>query len=191
MQAHRDAVRDAVLSAVGALVREGGVDHVTMSALAERAGISRATLYRYFADSSAALLAWHQEQVEEHLSQLADVRGGVSDPGEALAAVLHAYAILAGHGQVEDVAALHRDDHMRGPWEQLLAFLTDTIRSAADAGAVRGDVPADELARYCVHALSAASEVRPGGGRLVGVVLDGLRGTTGTGNASSRHSAAH
>lgn len=59
----------------------------------------------------------------------------------------------------------------------MLAFLRQVLAEGAAAGTVRDDVPPDELATYCHHALSAASSppsqaaVR----RLVTVTLAGLR----------------
>jgi AcrR family transcriptional regulator len=69
-RAHRRAVRDATLDTTVALVAEHGLASVTMSQIAEQTGIGRATLYKYFPDVEAILLAWHQRQVAEHLEQL-------------------------------------------------------------------------------------------------------------------------
>ena len=47
IQAHRREVRDAVLDATAALVGEHGLRAVTMSQIANKIGIGRATLYKY------------------------------------------------------------------------------------------------------------------------------------------------
>ena len=39
-----------------------------MSQIAEQTGIGRATLYKYFPDVEAILLAWHERQVTGHLA---------------------------------------------------------------------------------------------------------------------------
>jgi len=67
IESHRRAVRDTTLDAAAALVAEHGLASVTMSEIAERTGIGRATLYRYFPDVEAILLAWHERQVSSHL----------------------------------------------------------------------------------------------------------------------------
>jgi hypothetical protein len=48
---------------------------------------------------------------------------------------------------------------------------------ASSAGELRGDVDAEELANYCLHALAAAAELTTQGAiaRLVGVTTAGLR----------------
>ena len=48
IEAHRRAVRDAILETTAALVAEHGLTSVTMSQIAEETGIGRATLYKYF-----------------------------------------------------------------------------------------------------------------------------------------------
>src|SRR5213596_2512312 len=73
VEAHRRAVRDATLDTTAALVAEHGLLSVTMSQIAEETGIGRATLYKYFSDVEAILVAWHERQVTGHLEHLAEV----------------------------------------------------------------------------------------------------------------------
>lgn len=60
IESHRHAVRDAALDATAALVAEHGPLSVTMSAIAERTGVGRATVYKYFPDVESIMLAWHE-----------------------------------------------------------------------------------------------------------------------------------
>ena len=71
IEAHRRAVHEAVLDTTAALVAEHGLRAVTMSQIAEQTGIGRATLYKYFPDVEAILVAWHDRHVSGHLEQLA------------------------------------------------------------------------------------------------------------------------
>ncbi len=68
IQTHRNQVRDAILDTMAALVEEQGLLQVTMSQIAEQAGIGRATLYKYFPDIESILLAWHDRQITAHLA---------------------------------------------------------------------------------------------------------------------------
>src|ERR671931_1365875 len=97
IHAHRREVHDAILDTTAALVAEHGLWSVTMSQIAEATGIGRATLYKYFPDVEAILVAWHERQVTGHLEHLADVRDGAGDAGRRLEAVLEAYALMT-HG---------------------------------------------------------------------------------------------
>ena len=95
IEAHRRAVRDAILETTAALVAEHGLTSVTMSQIAEETGIGRATLYKYFPDVEAILLAWHERHVTGHLEHLAELRDQAGDAGERLEVVLEAYALIS------------------------------------------------------------------------------------------------
>lgn len=177
IEAHRRAVRDATLDTTAALVAEHGLLSVTMSQIAEETGIGRATLYKYFADVEAILFAWHERQVTAHLDQLAEVRDQGADPSERLEAVLEAYALISHqHPDTELAAHLHRSEHIARAQRQLSDFFRELITQAAKAGDVRDDVAPNELASYCLHALTAASSLTSKAAvrRLVRVVLAGL-----------------
>src|SRR5206468_1028464 len=74
IEEHRQAVREATLDTTAALVAEHGLTSVTMSKIAEETGIGRATLYKYFPDVEAILIAWHERQITRHLEYLTEVR---------------------------------------------------------------------------------------------------------------------
>src|SRR6266496_5983512 len=94
IEKHRQAVRDATLDTTAALVAEHGLTSVTMSRIAEETGIGRATLYKYFPDIEAILIAWHERQVTGHLEHLAEIRDQAGGAGGRLEAVLEAYALM-------------------------------------------------------------------------------------------------
>ena len=177
IEAHRRAVRDATLDTTAALVAEHGLLSVTMSQIAEKTGIGRATLYKYFPDVEAILVAWHERQITGHLEQLAEVRDQAGDAGERLEAVLEAYALIqhAHHG-TELAALLHRGEHVARAQQHLSDLIRDLLTEGAETGALRDDVAPDELASYCLHALGAASSLpsKAAVRRLVTVTLAGL-----------------
>jgi AcrR family transcriptional regulator len=186
IEAHRREVREAILDTTAALVAEHGLLSVTMSEIAEKTGIGRATLYKYFSDVEAILLAWHERQISGHLEHLAEVRDQPGDAGDRLKAVLEAYALIHRervhrhhyeHHGTELAAFLHRDQHVAGAQQQLSDLIRELLTEAAQAGDVRDDVAPDELATYCLHALRAASNLPSNAAvrRLVTVTLAGLR----------------
>jgi AcrR family transcriptional regulator len=181
IQAHRHQVREAILDTTAALVATHGLLAVTMSQIAAATGIGRATLYKYFPDVEAILLAWHQRQISGHLDQLAEVRDQAGDADQRLEAVLEAYALIAhqahGHRDSELAAFLHRDQHVTKAEQQLRDMLQDLLTQAAATGKIRGDVAPSELASYCLHALAAAGSLpsRAAVRRLVTVTVAGLR----------------
>ena len=177
IEAHRRAVRDATLDTTAALVAEHGLASVTMSQIAEQTGIGRATLYKYFPDVEAILLAWHQRQVTEHLQQLAEVKDHARHAGQRLKAVLEAYALIVHEHHGGDLAALlHRGPHVARAHQQLRDFVRDLLTEGTASGEVRDDVAPEELASYCLHAVAAARGLpsKAAVRRLVGVILAGL-----------------
>jgi AcrR family transcriptional regulator len=178
IDAHRREVRDAILDATAALVSSEGLRSATMLRVAEKAGIGRATLYKYFPDMEAILVAWHERQIAAHLQELTELRDRAGDVGERLEAVLEAYAgNCHSHDDAELAALLHRGAHVGHARRHLTAFIRDLVTEGAKTGHFRDDVAADELATYCLHALTAAGSLRSKAAvrRLVQVTLSGLR----------------
>ena len=77
----------------------------------------------------------------------------------------------------ELMALVHRAERPADAHRRLYSLVCDLLAETAAAGAVRDDVAPDELASYCLHALSAASGLRSGAAvqRLVTVTMAGLR----------------
>jgi AcrR family transcriptional regulator len=178
IEAHRREVRGATLDATAALVAEHGLRSVTMSQIAEAAGIGRATLYKYFSDVEAILVAWHERQVRGHLEYLAEVRDQTDNATDRLEAVLEAYALIQHeHHGTELAALLHRGEHVARAQQQLSDFIRDLIAEGAETGDLRNDVAPAELASYCLHALAAANSLpsKAAVRRLVTVTLTALR----------------
>lgn len=104
------------------LIGEQGLAHASMSLLAERAGVSRATLYHYFPDLDHVLLAWVELQVDRFVSQVAQLAGSEPSPPARLGLIISQLADYFGSR-----------DHRLG-LEQLgnLAVAPTTARAVAD-----------------------------------------------------------
>jgi AcrR family transcriptional regulator len=182
VETHRHEVRDAILAAAGDVVRRRGLLALTMSEIAAAAGVGRATLYKYFADVEEILDAWHHQQVTTHLAELTELSERPGNAADRLRSVLRAYGQIAQHrrhGGEQLAAALHRDGRLGDAEQKLHDLVAGLIgAAAAEDGVVRSDVPADELAAYCIGALSAVGPTGPAGvDRLLAVTWSGL--TTG------------
>ncbi|AII11163.1 TetR/AcrR family transcriptional regulator [Rhodococcus opacus] len=183
IQTHRRAVHDAILETTAGLVVEHGLASVTMSRIAEKAGIGRATLYKYFPDVDAILFAWHERQITSHLEHLAEVRDRADQPGQRLESVLEAYALMTyqrPHG-TELAALVHRGEHVARAQQHLHDLIRDLLAAAAESGDLRDDVAPEELASYCLSALAAAGALPSEAAvrRLVAVTLAGLHSPQG------------
>ena len=181
IETHRSAVRDAIVQAAAALVAERGLRGVTMAEVAARAGVGRATLYKYFGDAEAILGAWHEREIGRHLAEALEVLEGPGNPSARLAAVLESYAQNAHAGRrghdAELAAVLHRDERVAAAHHRLRHLIAALIQDATAAGTVRDDVVPEELAAYALHALGAARELGSAAAvrRLVALTLAGLR----------------
>jgi AcrR family transcriptional regulator len=154
IEAHHEAVADAIFAATARIVTEGGFSALSMARIAQEAGIGRATLYKYFGDLDQLLLAWHQRVIGEHLQMVERVAASKDDPRAALEAVLGAFADIrrTDHGQLP-TGMLHSLPHVHRAQDHLRALLRKLITAAARQGSVRTDISADELAGFALAAL--------------------------------------
>jgi len=115
IESHRRDVGDAIVDTTAALVSEHGLRAVTMSQIAEGAGIGRATLYKYFPDVEAILVAEHVGHAQHRLIHFVqdliaravaagDVRDDIA-PDELAGYCLHS---LAGAADLPSKAAVRR-----------------------------------------------------------------------------------
>lgn len=178
IETHRREVRDAIVETTASLVAAHGLRAVTMSRVAEETGIGRATLYKYFPDVEAILVEWHERQVTGHLAHFAGLREGAGDARTRLESVLAAFALIAHEYHGTELAALvHRGEHVERAQRHLSGLIRDLLIEGATGGEFRDDVAPDELAGFCLHALTAASSLpsKAAVHRLVGVTMDALR----------------
>jgi AcrR family transcriptional regulator len=185
VETHRQEVREAILDAASSLVQSRGLLAVTMTDIAEATGIGRATLYKYFPDVETILSTWHQRHVQAHLAELRRIQQRTADPVTRLQAILRRYADICRkrrrHGDDELAAVLHRSAPVRKSQQQLIHLLSGLVAEAAESGPVRQDVPAQELASYCLHALAAAGNSSTTAvDRLLDVVWTGITSTPST-----------
>ncbi|WP_197060968.1 TetR/AcrR family transcriptional regulator [Microbacterium mangrovi] len=174
-------MRTSIMHATWSLVHEKGPLAITMADVAERAGVSRATLYKNFPSVEAILVTAHGERVEAHLERLQNVVDAAPDAETALTGLLERYAEIAFQRARNGGPDLHGLLHSGGDYEaheaKLAALFARVIQSAQSAGEVRGDVAAPELAAYCVAALGASGQLpRSSQAGLIRTITSGLRG---------------
>lgn len=157
---HRVRVRADIVTAALALVSERGMAAVTMSQLAARAGISRATLYKYFADVPHVLMAWVLEEVDRSLDRLEAELAGVEQPTAKLKVfVAELLAIWAGAehrfgaeqlsaGMPPEAAA-----QMEEQMDRLRGVLTEILVAGLRAGQLRDGLDVALHADLTMHML--------------------------------------
>lgn len=70
----------AILEAAAQILEAGGLAAFTTNAVAERAGVSIGTLYQYFVDKNALLLALARQEMGAALVEVGRALSGVDDP---------------------------------------------------------------------------------------------------------------
>jgi AcrR family transcriptional regulator len=151
------ARRGAAIAAARRLAQEGGYVAVTMQSVAERSGVGRATLYRYFASKDHLLaevvLAWGAELSEElRRRSLA----GATPAARVAEVLLHVVGAARAEPRLTSAvlaAATSADPEALRAGQQLGAVMARYLDVAlgADAGPERG-----ELAQLVGHVLFSA-----------------------------------
>lgn len=82
----------AILEAAAQVLEAGGLPALTTNAVAARAGVSIGTLYQYFADKNAVLLALARQQTEATVAAVRDALEpvGANDPEARVRAMVRA-----------------------------------------------------------------------------------------------------
>jgi AcrR family transcriptional regulator len=168
---------DRLVDAARAAFTEHGPE-APLDDVARRAGVGAGTLYRHFPTRDSLIEAVYRDDVEE-LCKLAYQLLQTRPPAEALAGWMRAQmdhvqakrglgsALLASVGRDAELFAWCRD--------RLCAAADALLAAAREAGAARSDVTGPDLLRLG-HGIAVATEHVPDeAGRLLTVVLDGLR----------------
>lgn len=170
---------DALLVAAQEEFATQGVD-VSVRAIAARAGLGTATLYRHFPLRSDLITAVFQREVDSCVAQAATL-AVTHRPDEALVLWIQYYArfIRTKRGLA---AALHLGDPafaaLPAYFQQHLGpVLQNLLDTAAAAGTVRDGVdPIDLLAavaKLCIPPAGTDDHAR--GTRMIAILIDGLR----------------
>ncbi len=170
---------DALLAAAKEEFAAHGVD-VSVRAIAARAGVGTATLYRHYPLRSDLIAAVFRREIDDCAAE-APLLAAAHEPDKALELWLQRYTefVATKHGLA---AAVHSGDPaftgLRAYFEELVGpALERLLRNAEAAGAVRGGVdPLDLLgavANLCIPPPGTRDNSRAH--RMVALLIDGLR----------------
>jgi len=161
---HRAAQREHILTAAFELLRERGMATMSMSAVAARAGISRATLYHYFPDMDALLSAWIGREIGAAVHELVQGALAIPDPLARIEQLVGAQtAIFAGSDH--RLSAEHLESETGSPavrrevaaqMAPLRELLADTLREAQTAGLLAAELEPALAADLVLGMLGAA-----------------------------------
>jgi AcrR family transcriptional regulator len=170
--------REAILAvAVKALAESGDI---SLNAIAKRAGIGNATLYRHFPTRQALILAAYRHEVQQ-LVRTADDLLAELPAGEALRAWVTRLAqyAMTKHGLAEALRSATTSDNelFAETYAPIAHALATLLTAAGEAGVVRPGLDPDDvlLALAGLWQLNPAGDWRAQAARLYDLVLSGLR----------------
>jgi AcrR family transcriptional regulator len=171
--------REIVLRAAARVFAEEGLE-VSLGRIAQRAGVGAGTVYRHFPSKEILLEAVLAEHIEA-LAAAADRWAACAAPGDALFGfLLEVIEKSAGRKHLCDALTADRSwprALLTAAARQFREALDRLLHNAQQAGAIRADVRADDLAALAAGgaALCSAHRDRTRGIRLARLLLDGLR----------------
>ena len=162
---HHGDLRAALLAEAAVMIAEGGAASVTMRAIGQRLGVSRAAPYRHFANKTALLVAVAATGFKRLGARLQATGAGARRSSvERLRRIGEEYV----HFALENPAhyrlmygreALTREDvpELRGAAEALLAQFVDVIRAHQRSGTIKRQDPQAQayVAWSAVHGLAS------------------------------------
>lgn len=161
---HRAAQRDHILTVAFELLRERGMTTMSMSAVAARAGISRATLYHYFPDMDALLSAWIGREIGASVAELVRSARAIPDPLARIEELVSAQTTLFASSD-HRLSVDHLESEAGSPavrrevaaqMAPLRELLADTLRQADTDGLLRAELEPTLAADLLLGMLGAA-----------------------------------
>lgn len=164
----RSLVRDTILEAAEQVFAERGFAGTRMADVAGAAGIATGTLYNYFKNKQEVLRSLLELRSDRFLRRMGEVHAEEREPVERIGAL-----VRAAFEYMENHRAMHAIFHELGAlseahlgqigqagvtlqrrYSEYVALYERAIADAAQAGRIRDDVPAAELAAFLTGAMN-------------------------------------
>jgi AcrR family transcriptional regulator len=150
-----DSTRRAILAATLRLLRKQTVQSVTIEAIAKAAGVSKATIYRWWPSKPAVVI---DAFMEHHVisTPMREEAGSVKALAEHLALLVHEYHGRPGRLVAELIAESQGDvailKEFRARFlEDRAGLVTRVIEAGKKRGELRNDIPTETMAE-CLYA---------------------------------------
>ena len=178
--------RRRIIDAAMSLVEERGMTEVSMTAIAERAALSRQTIYNNFANVEAAVCAYLIDEIDDMVAEIDGRLAAMGDPATQLREFIRmAMHRFAGHDfiislrtamspETEGVVAAHLAHAQR--------VLGRIIDEGVESGDFRTHMPSEVIAEIVFHMVGGLAPAIARGGdpdltahRVSVMLLEGLR----------------
>lgn len=163
-RAHRDRQAASIAAGALALATRCGSPALTMAAIAKEAGISRQTLYRYFADVDAVLVGV-AEFMASHDGDLERQTADQPDPTSQLDVIAHRVARQGGgHHSATALSAMlppEGRDVLAEHGSRVRRLLSEVLQRGVDDGSFRSDLVPQTDAPLIIGLLTSADPTHP------------------------------
>lgn len=155
----RMAIRSQIIVAARRLVSEHGMPHVSMSAVAKAAGVSRQTLYNHFDDLEQIILAGVETAIGEAESHIAAALVRAPDPATALDWYVHGSVMaiaddeltVGGGGGMSPEAEARALEMV----QRFHTHLNRILHQGVEDGSFRPDLDPDASSEVLFHMIGA------------------------------------
>ena len=159
---NRQRLTKRIVAAATELFRTVGYEQTTMDAIAEKAEVSRGTLFNYFPAKDALLVPYAKELYQQHIqpamhSYLETQPTTLQALQFSLVSIHEQILMVPGMDRAFQQELVHSHSHRKGS-KNGTGFLENMVTILAygqQRGEVRTDIPLEKLARY-VGALCAS-----------------------------------
>jgi AcrR family transcriptional regulator len=178
--------RRRIVEAAMSLVEERGMTEVSMTAIAERAELSRQTVYNNFANVEAAVCAFMIDQIDNMVEQIDGRLAGMGDPASQFSEFIR----MAMHRFTQHEVIVSLQNAMSPDTEQVIRthlahaqrVLGRIVEEGVETGDFRTQMTSEAIAETVFHMVGGLAPFIAHGAdpdetadRVASMLLDGLR----------------
>jgi TetR/AcrR family transcriptional repressor of mexCD-oprJ operon len=161
-EALRDRTAAGIVDSAAAVMAERG-DAASMHDIAAAAGVSRATLYRYFPNRGALLRAMARTSIEELAARIADAELRDIPVEQAVARLVRGFVAVGGKYAALTIGGFQRTDEHPDAGTLVTEPVRELFRRGIADGSLRSDLDPDLLLALFSGLIKAALEVTGAG----------------------------
>jgi AcrR family transcriptional regulator len=188
-RAQYGAKRDAILHAAGPVLQREGINGATMAAIANEAGVDRATIYYYFQDKQEIFRTAIHDGLVEMVAALEDVAASGHSAEvrlrDSIRAVMRAYErhypqlyIFFQDGAMSSIIDNHLNAEILASGTRYEALVEAAVRDGVESGVFVTPLPPKMFAKIVVGMLNWTSRwFVPGGAMGADDIADGMAAT--------------
>ncbi len=188
-RAQYGAKRDAILHAAGPVLQREGINGATMAAIANEAGVDRATIYYYFQDKQEIFRTAIHDGLVEMVAALEDVAASGHSAEvrlrDSIRAVMRAYErhypqlyIFFQDGAMSSIIDNHLNAEILASGARYEALVEAAVRDGVESGVFVTPLPPKMFAKIVVGMLNWTSRwFVPGGAMGADDIADGMAET--------------